>query len=694
MDYCEYLKPLFLSGELEGKTVKQIFSFIGAKSGSAKDEAREALLKLESELFVFSDEGRYLLFENAGLIKGRLRCHENGYGFVTRDDGGDLFIPPRAMNGALQGDVVYAKPLRGRRGSNDEAEIVIIVSHEEELVGVYEAESSYGFVVPDDRGYLLDIFVPFNRSRGAVTGDKVLVRLTRFPRGRNPEGEVKEIIGKKDDLGAEERAVVLANKIPQEFPEEVLSFVRNKNYSLDHFGRTDFRGETIITIDGEDARDLDDAISLKTLDNGHFLLGVHIADVSYFVPEGSVLDEEALRRGTSVYFPDTVIPMLPKELSNGLCSLNEGEDRFTLSCVMEVDENGDVKDVNLCEGVINSRRRMTYTAVDCIFEGDEKLKNTYSDVLPLLEKMKALAEILIRKRERRGSVELEVKEADIRVNARGEISITPVKRTLSHRIIEEFMILANESVAEFVRFTEAPFLYRVHEEPSAEKVADLYEYLSGLGIRARRGANGVHPNDFAAILKRAENKPVYPLVNKVMLRSMSKAKYSPENVGHFGLASDCYCHFTSPIRRYPDLVVHRALKYILGGRIAEWCDGHAGNIYETADKTSACERRADDAERAIDEVFKARYMYDRLGEEFKGIVSGVTAFGVFVELKNTVEGLIKIETLPRGSYEYDKKNFTLSSKRLSFRLGEPVTVAAAGVDISAGKIEFILVSKP
>ena len=691
------IKQAFLSGALAGKTIKQIFAVLDAKKGFEKDAVRGAIETLEKENVVFCDGGRYILFESAGLVKGTIRGHERGYAFLVpeNEDYRDFFIPPHALGGAFHGDLVYVKPKDISCGDNDEAEVVKIVARNDKIVGTYQAERTYGFVVPDEDGFTSDIFVPFKSSLGAVTGDKVLCRITAYPFDKNPEGEIIEILGKKYDLGAEERSIIAAHKIPVDFPKEVTAFLAeyNRFSAADAAGRVDFRDQTIITIDGEDARDLDDAISLKTLEHGHFLLGVHIADGSFFVTEGSPVDREAMRRGTSVYFPDNVIPMLPRELSNGICSLSEGVDRFTLSCVMEVDERGEVVDKTVAEGVIRSAHRMTYTAVDGLLSGDEKLKNEYADILPLIENMRALAEILIKKRERRGSVDLDVKEAEIRVDARGEISISPLFRTLSHRIIEDFMVLANETIAEYARYTEIPFLFRVHETPKEGKLEDFKTYLKNLGVSVRWSAHGVHPSDFSSLLKRLEGSPYFPLVNKVMLRSMNKAVYSPENVGHFGLASECYCHFTSPIRRYPDLVVHRAIKRLIFGGIGQWFDEHVSDINEIAKGASACERRADEAERDVDDLFKARFMRNFIGEEFEGIVSGVTAFGVFVELPNTVEGLIKIETLPAGSYDFDKKSYSLSSKRLTFHLGERVKIRVAGVNQARRKVEFIYVNK-
>jgi len=697
MGFYERIRALFEDGTLKNKTPKQIFNLLGIKKGFEKDAVRAVLLRLEKDGVIFSLGERLVLFEDAGLVKGVLRGHEKGYAFLVPENAryNDFFIPPHATNGAFHGDEVYVRPVAGTRGSNDEAEVVRIVTRHDRIVGTYQAERTYGFAVPDERGFAADIFIPFKAAHGAVTGDKVVVKIVKYPPGKNPEGEVEQILGKKFDLGAEERSIIAAKGIPVEFPEKVKEFIANGDYKKlpDWEGREDFRSEQTVTIDGADARDLDDAISLKMCDNGHFLLGVHIADVSYYVPEGSLLDKEALRRSTSVYFPDNVIPMLPRELSNGICSLNEGEDRFTLSCVMEVDEKGNVVDKTLTEGVIRTCHRLTYDGVDAFFEGDAQTAEEYADITDLLENMRSLANVLIRKREGRGSVDLDVKEADIFVNAKGEISITPVKRTFSHRIIEEFMILANETVAEFVRYTEVPFLYRIHEKPTEEKLTDFKDYLKNLGINARWSNNGVRPRDFSKLLEGLVDSPLFPLVNKVMLRSMSKAKYFPENTGHFGLASENYCHFTSPIRRYPDLVVHRAIKHLIGGRVGEWVDKYDGIIYEIAKITSECERRADEAERDVDDLFKSRYMKKHIGEEFVGIISGVTSFGVFVELPNTVEGLIRLETLPRGNYEFDKKSFTLWSKKLTFRLGEEVTVAVAGVDSAARKVEFILINK-
>ena len=695
MDYYDIIKQDISA--FTGKTAKQIFTRFLIRKGTDKDSVRAALSRLEKECVLFCDNGKYIPFESAGLIKGKLRCNERGYGFLVPENAGihDFFIPPDALNNAFDGDEVYVKPVRGKFGEGDRAEVVRIVKRADKLVGVYMAEESYGFVVPDNRGCLMDIYVSYRNAHGAVTGDKVCVKLLTFPNGRNPEGEITEIIGKQHDLGAEERAIVISHSIPNDFPAEVKNYVAKQNYAapLTVKGREDFRSERIITVDGENAKDLDDAISLKTLEKGHFLLGVHIADVSYYVPDGSPVDREALRRGTSVYFPDNVIPMLPKELSNGVCSLSEGEDKYTLSCIMEVDEKGNVVDRRISEGVIRSCRRLTYTAVDAILNGDEEATLRNADILPLISDMRDLAEILIKKRGVRGSIDLDVKEAEISVDASGKISISPLNRTLSHRMIEEFMILANECVAEFMRYTELPFIYRVHEAPKDDKTEEFIDYLKRLGITVRWSANGVHPKDYAKLLDRLIGSPLYPLVNKVMLRSMSKARYSPENLGHFGLASDCYCHFTSPIRRYPDLIVHRALKHMINGQIGEWADGYSAKTDEIAKASSDCERRADEAEREVDELFKSRYMRERIGEEFEGIISGVTAFGVFVELENTVEGLIKLDTLPRGNYEFERSSFTLSSKKISFSLGEKVRVMVAGVDTAARKTEFIFIKK-
>ena len=361
---------------------------------------------------------------------------------------------------------------------------------------------------------------------------------------------------------------------------------------------------------------------------------------------------------------------------------------------MEIDGRGEVVDRRITRGVIKSSHRMTYDAVDAILEGDEELVKQYSDILPLIENMSRLAKILIKKRDERGSVDLDVKDADIYMNARGEIVITPLNRTLSHKIIEEFMIIANETAAEYARFTEIPFLFRVHDSPSGEKLEEFKTFLKNLGINVKWSKSGAYSGDFASILEKLKDSPLYSIVNRVMLRSMSKAKYSPENIGHFGLASECYCHFTSPIRRYPDIIVHRALTYLADGRIGEWIDKYSPIIAEIGRITSECERRADEAERAADDIFKGRYMKQFIGEETEGIVSGVTGFGVFVELENTVEGLIKLDTLPAGNYDFDKTNHTLSSKKLSFKLGERVFVRVAGVESMTGKIQFLFIGKP
>lgn len=706
MNFNQTIKCLFEDGTLNGKTIKQIFNYFNAKKGFEKDAVRGSISLLEKEGVVFCIDGKYLTFATAGLIRGVIRGQAKGYAFFTPSESenppesiekGDLFIPPHALKGAMDGDEVYARKVVSNRGSDDEGEVVHIIKRLTVLVGTFQLERTYGFVISDRKGYNADIFVTFKNAHGAVTGDKVIVKIFSFPEGKNPEGEITEVLGKKYDIDAQEKAVIAERGIPDVFPEKVKEFVaENVPSSVEYVGedREDFRGDLIITIDGESAKDLDDAVSVKKNENGNYMLSVHISDVTHYVSEGSSLDKEALKRGTSVYFPDTVIPMLPRELSNGVCSLNESEDRLTLSCIMEVDSDGQVVDRRIVKGVIRSCRRMTYNAVDAILNGNEDLIKEYGDIVPLVKDMAELADILITKRQRRGSVDLDVKDADIYVDGRGEIVVNPLNRTFSHRIIEEFMILANETAAEYAQFTEIPFLYRVHDAPSGEKLEIFKDFLKNLGINVKWNKSGVFSSDFAAILEKIEGSPLFPLVNRVMLRSMCKAKYSPENVGHFGLASERYCHFTSPIRRYPDIIVHRALKYLIDGRIGEWVDRYSPIIAEIGRISSECERRADEAERTVDDIFKGRYMKKFIGEQFEGVVSGVTSFGVFVELENTCEGLIKTDTLPAGSYDYDKKAHSLIGKNASFRIGEKVVIQVAGVESLTGKVEFIFINKP
>lgn len=692
MNLKEIILEKFNSGELENLGMKRLFEIFEAKTQFEKDAIRKTIEELENDGEIVYKNGRYVLFANSGFYKGVVKGNERGFAFVITDNG-DFFVPNKSLNGALNGDTVIVKNVPSKKGTNDEGEIVQILKRGvSKLVGTFQGENGFGFVIPDDRSYSVDIYVPLKKSRGAKTGDKVHVEITSYPENRrNPEGKVLEILGKRFDLKTEELSIIKNANLPLEFPSEVLKeveLVPKEVTSSDLKGRTDFRNDLIITIDGDDSRDFDDAISVTKNNNGTYTLGVHIADVSYYVKRNSKIDKEALSRSTSIYFPERVIPMLPKELSNGICSLNEGVDRLTMSLIMDINSAGDVVSYDVCEGVINSKKRMTYSAVQKMLDGDEEALNTYKNLQTLIKNCNELKEILSKKRQNRGNIDLTVKESHITV-VDGKINVEPRKDKEAYKIIEEFMIVANETIAEYVYYMDLPFVFRVHEKPSPEKLEGFKTFLNMLGITVKWNAETCHPKDFQTVLEKLKDSPVFSVVNKVMLRSMQKAKYSPENSGHFGLSSKCYCHFTSPIRRYPDLVVHNILRAILHGKdvlnsFGEFCT-IASNI------SSENEKRADEIERDMDDYYKCRYMRSYIGREFTGVISGVTNFGVFVELENTVEGIIKLDTLPRDKYTLNEKTFTLEGHKWSFSLGDTVDVKVLGADTISKRVEFLLV---
>ena len=689
----------FNSGEFEYKGAKRIFELLGVKSNFEKDIIRSVLNELESDGVIVYDNGKYLLLEHSGFIKGVLKGNERGFAFLIPEDKtlGDYFIPARNLNGALNGDTVIIKKVTASRtGSSDEGVVTQILSRGvKKLTGTFQGENGFGFVIADDKAFSVDVYVPFKLNNGAKTGDKVLVEIVAYPEGRkNPEGRVIEILGKKHDLKAEELSIIKNAGYELEFPSKVLKAVKEIPLEVsekERIGRRDFTSDLVVTIDGEDSRDFDDAISVVENKNGTFTLSVHIADVSHYVKRGSVIDAEALSRSNSVYFPERVIPMLPFELSNGICSLNEGVNRLTLSCIMTINANGEIIDSEIVEGVIKSKRRLTYTVVQKMLDGDSETLNAYADVKDMIFTANKLMLVLSSKRKKRGNIDLSVKESHIFVNENGKIVVEPRQSVTAYKIIEEFMIAANETVAEYIYHLDLPFVYRVHEKPNEDKLAGFVNFINALGINVKWTAETCHPKDFQSLLESVENEAYYGVVNKVMLRSMQKAKYFTENIGHFGLSSKCYCHFTSPIRRYPDLTVHAVLKGVINGNLDfNYYNNYVGKV---ANVSSENEKRADEVERAMDDYYKCRYMRSFIGKEFTGVISGVTGFGIFVELENTIEGICRLETLPRGSYTFNEKTFTLSSNKWSFTLGERVAVKVVGVDFSTRRVEFLLTEK-
>jgi len=628
------------------------------------------------------------------IIEGKLQGNERGYAFLIPTDQTkeDYFIPHSDLRGAMHGDLVFAERTRGE-GARTTARVLKIISRGiTELVGTYFSHKNGGFVCPDDKKYFNDIYVPFSKGLRAKSGDKVVVKITAYPKKQNPEGIITKILGRQFEKKAELKSILYNFDLPERFEKDTIITVNDyKPFSAkDLNGRKDFRDQITMTIDGEDARDFDDAISIKKLKNGDFELGVHIADVTHYVIKDDAVDREAYVRGTSVYFPEKVIPMLPERLCNDLCSLKEKVDRPTLSCVMTVGKDGRVKSYEICTSVINSNARMTYTNVQKILDGDKKLAKEYAHIKKEILLMEKLADILIERRDANGSIDLDVKESSIFVDNKGEITVQATKRDKAHRIIEEFMILANCTVAEYMFYLEMPFIYRVHGEPTEERLENFYDFLKGLGINFKRKKEGAHPKDFQTILKNAENTPAFTLINRVMLRSMQKAKYSPIDVGHFGLSLKHYCHFTSPIRRYPDLVIHRIIKEFLSGK-QDLEERYGEFVYSASTKSSEREKIATEAERAVDDFYKLLFISGYVGEEFDGIVSGVTNFGVFVELDNGIEGLIKIETLrTRKKLVLDAKNYTLSDGKNTYKLGQKLKIKVAGINLGDRRAEFVL----
>lgn len=627
------------------------------------------------------------------IIEGKIQGNERGYAFLIVADGRkeDYFIPHSDLKGAMHGDTVLCETTDGS-GTRTTARVLKVLERGiKELVGTYFTCKSGGFVSPDDRKYYNDVFIPAGRGLRAKSGDKVVCKILSYPKKQNPEGVISNILGRQFDKEAELKSILFTYKLSEKFPKAVTDAAKKlaPPSEKDFAGRKDFRDTVTMTIDGEDARDFDDAVSIKKLRGGKYVLGVHIADVSNYVLQDGIIDKEAYSRATSVYFPERVIPMLPEILCNDVCSLKENVERLTLSCVMTVDKNGKVLDYEIVPSVIKSSARLTYTAVEKILNGDKALKKKHKNVYKEITLMNELADILIARRERDGSIDLDVKESAIYALPDGSIDVVPAPRDKAHRIIEEFMILANVTVAEYMYYLEKPFVYRVHEKPSEEKLDSFYEFLKGLGINAKRPRDGVYPKDFQTVLKNSEGTPAYTLINRVMLRSMQKAKYSPIDVGHFGLSAEHYCHFTSPIRRYPDLVIHRIIKDFLSGK--EDVDEKYGEfVFAAAKQSSEKEKNAVEAERAVDDYYKILYIGNYVGEEFDGVISGVTGFGIFVELFNGVEGLVKIETIKsRRRFIHDQKNYTLSDGKITFKLGQKVRIKVAGVDYGNRRAEFV-----
>ncbi len=698
MSSTEKLLALFLDGTLAGKTVTEILKFLQIPYRE-KTRVLALLDELCEEGVLFqNDGGRYGTIEQLGLIKGKITGHERGFAFLVPDDKerypNDFFIPPKNLHGALHGDTVLVEQVFDR--SDDEANVVHILERGyTKIVGVFRKDRRAGYLIPDEKRFASEIYIPLSSCFNIRSGVKAVAKITSYPHGKAPGGEIIEILGDEDDFFAEELSIIRAYDLKEEFPprvEKEANRIAGKGITPEEIeNRRDFRDKLIVTIDGEDTRDIDDAVSIEKVGED-YLLGVHIADVTHYVGYRSFLDEEAFERGTSVYFPDRVLPMLPKALSNGICSLNEGEDRLTLSCLMRVNKKGVIVDREIVEGVIHSTYRMTYTEVSKILDGDKEMQEKYTLVKDMVYLFGELTKILQTMRDKKGNVSLDVKEAKIILTEDNEIKIPDYERAFSYQIIEAFMVLANETVAEYMHSIEAPFVYRVHEKPTEEKARTFQAFAQTLGLTAKFHTDDVKPYDYQKILKSAEGLAVYPVLNRVMLRSMQKAKYSPENLGHFGLASECYCHFTSPIRRYPDLCIHRIIKEIINGGYPQAVETYGAFVERAAKQSSDRERRATEAEREVDDLYMTMYMSEHIDEEFDAVISGVTSFGIFAELPNTVEGFIPIESL-FGEYKFDADRFCLIGKKQSYTIGEEIRVRVIDVDFERRRTVFRLLEK-
>ncbi len=672
-------------------------------------EDRPALQQLldsmaKDGLIIKTRKERYGVPERMGLVAGKFQGNSRGFGFVLPDvDEEDVFIPANAVNGAMHGDRVIARLHKSIPGEKHrEGEIIQIIERANKtVVGKFDKSDHFGFVTPDHTRLTGDIYIPKDYMNGAQKGQKVVVEITKWPEAnRNAEGRIIEVLGHENDAGVDVMSIIRAYGIPYEFPEDVINEAKAVPIKISEEetrNRRDLRSLRMVTIDGEDARDLDDAVSIEELENGNYRLGVHIADVTNYVKEGSALDNEALRRGTSVYFPDRVIPMLPKELSNGICSLNAKKDRLAFSVMMEVDGQGKVVEYEIFESVINVDERMTYTDVYKILEEDDsELKERYKEHVKDFNDMKKLALILKDKRRRRGSVDFDFDEAKVLVNEQGKtVDIIRYKMTIANNIIEEFMLLCNEVVSEHFYWIGVPFVYRIHEDPDPEKMETLNNVLSTFGYRLK-GFRDVHPKALQDILNQIKGKPEEKAIEMIMLRSLQKARYSDIHVWHFGLAAEYYSHFTSPIRRYPDLIIHRIMKEQINGRLDDNKIEHYKSILP--DITKSCserEKAAQDAERDCIDMKKAEFMADKVGEHFEGTISSITGFGMFVELDNTVEGLVRLSSMDDDYYNYDEKSLCLIGERTkkTYRIGDKVHVQLIKVNPESRQIDFMLIDE-
>ncbi len=671
-------------------------------------EDRPVLSSILNELLIekkieISKRGKYSLYDAKShgeekLLTGTFISNQRGFGFVEiegRDE--DLFIPADKVNKAFHLDIVQVRIIKeANDNKRSEAEVVNILERgTTHIVGTFQKSTNFGFVIPDDRKISEDIFIPKEFCGGAVDGHKVVVDITSYgSENKKPEGKVVEILGHVNDPGVDILSIIKGFGIETEFPQKVMTqtaAVSDEVSEADMLGREDLRNVLMVTIDGEDAKDLDDAVSLSK-EGEDYILGVHIADVSNYVQYRSALDREALARGTSVYLADRVVPMLPHKLSNGICSLNQGQDRLTLSCIMTVSKDGKVKDYRIVESVINVDRRMDYTTVNkIIHDKDEELRQEYKDFVPMFDDMAKLSLILRECRRKRGAIDFDFQETKIILDENGRpTDIKPYERNEATRLIESFMLLANETVAAHYYWLESPFIYRTHDNPDPEKIKKLATFIRNFDLKLKVSKDEIHPKEIQRLLSSIQDTDEEALISRLALRSMKQAKYTIDCTGHFGLATRYYCHFTSPIRRYPDLQIHRIIKDHIRGRMKKnRLEEYDRILFDVAAQSSRLERRAEEAERETVKLKKCQYMSGHLGEIFEGVISGVTEWGIYVELPNTVEGLLHISKLP-GFYTYDEENYELRPEKSGtiYRLGQTVTVSVDSVDETMRTVDF------
>ncbi len=674
---------------------------------NVKKEDRKLLNDILSQLIAerkisLSKRGKYSITKEQ-YVQGIFIGNERGFGFVeTNEDEEDYFIPESEINGAFHHDTVLVAINPVQTGKRKEGRIVKILSHEiRQVVGYFQKNKTFGYVIADNQKIAADIYIAGKNTMGAVQGHKVVAEIIQYgTKDKKPEGKIVEILGHANDPGVDILSIVKSYGIPTEFPREVMMQTAKVSQEVspeEKKGRMDIRHWQTVTIDGEDAKDLDDAITL-TKEDEIYTLGVHIADVSHYVVENSPLDEEAKTRGTSVYLVDRVIPMIPHKLSNGICSLNQGEDRLTLSCIMKFNEKGEMLDYQVAETVIRVDRRMSYTEVKEILENpDSEIAKQCEKFIPMFQRMKVLSKILRERRNQRGAIDFELPECKIKLDENGHIqSILPYERNVATNIIEDFMLAANETIAEYYYWQQIPFVYRNHDEPDGEKMKQLSEFITNFGYSVKVANEQIHPKELQKLLQKVEGSPQEAMINRVILRSMKRAEYTPECRGHFGLASKYYCHFTSPIRRYPDLQIHRIIKECLHGTMTEKHKEHYQSILLQVTKNcSLTERRADDAERETEKMKKAEYMRGFIGEAFDGVVSGITGFGIYVELPNTVEGLVHVSTMNDDHYIYDETTYSMTGERTqkTYKLGQRVKIRVEAADKISRTIDFSFVGK-